>query len=121
MRLTVLLSGAHSGTTKAHSRATKVHSRTMLSHSVSMQTHSGAMETHVGAVGLILDLQGLVLYTVIKVGRFSEIYLGMPLPCRYIGGKVPKLIVPDVFWNIPRHYCKKKLIIVGAKYLRPPE
>ncbi len=47
-------------------------------------------------------------YTVIKVGRFSEIYLGVLMPASYIGGKVPKLIVRDVFRNISRYSCAKK-------------
>ncbi len=34
------------------------------------------------------------------------------MPCSYIGGKVPKLIVQDVFRNIPRYYCEKKNITV---------
>jgi hypothetical protein len=31
------------------------------------------------------------------------------MPCSYIGGKVPKLSVRDVFRNIPRYYCAKKI------------
>jgi hypothetical protein len=37
------------------------------------------------------------------------------MPWSSIGGKVPKLIVRDVFRNIPRYYCaKKKNIIMGG-------
>ncbi len=30
------------------------------------------------------------------------------MPASYIGGKVPKLIVPDVFRDISRYSCAKK-------------
>ncbi len=30
------------------------------------------------------------------------------MPCSCIGGKIPKLIVRDVFWNISRYYCANK-------------
>jgi hypothetical protein len=36
------------------------------------------------------------------------------MPGSYIGGKVPKLIVPDVFQNILRYYCVTKNNIVGG-------
>jgi hypothetical protein len=34
------------------------------------------------------------------------------MPASYIGGKVPKLIVRDVFRNISRYSCAKKITIV---------
>ncbi len=38
------------------------------------------------------------------------------MPASYIGGKVPKLIVQDVFWNILRSSCAKKdIIAVGIR------
>ncbi len=48
-------------------------------------------------------------YTVIKVSRFSEIYLGVQMPASYIGVKDPKSIVQDLVWNISRYFCKKKI------------
>jgi hypothetical protein len=36
------------------------------------------------------------------------------MPCSYIGGKVPKLIVRDVFRNVSRYYCAKKNINIGG-------
>jgi hypothetical protein len=32
------------------------------------------------------------------------------MPASYIGGKVPKLIIQDVFLNISRYSCAKKKI-----------
>ncbi len=51
-------------------------------------------------------------HTVIKFVRLSEIYLGVQIPSSYIGGKIPKLIVRDVFRNILRYSCAKKNTIV---------
>ncbi len=50
-------------------------------------------------------------HTVVKVGRYSEIYLGVY--CRWpkysnIEGNIPKLIVHYIFRNIPRFYCDIK-------------
>jgi hypothetical protein len=36
------------------------------------------------------------------------------MPCSSIGRKVPKLIVRDVFRNIPGYYCAKKNLILGG-------
>jgi hypothetical protein len=35
------------------------------------------------------------------------------MPASYIGGKVPKLIVRDVFRNFSRYSCAKKNTIAG--------
>jgi hypothetical protein len=50
------------------------------------------------------------------------------MPASYMGGKVPKLIVRDVFQNILRYYCAKKISLpeildpasscVGGQHLR---
>ncbi len=47
-------------------------------------------------------------YTVVKVGRYSEIYPVVQMTCSYMEGKVPKLVVRDIFQNILRFYCDVK-------------
>jgi hypothetical protein len=42
------------------------------------------------------------------------------MPASYIGGKVPKIIVQEVFRNISGYYRAKKNIIAGEIRLCPP-
>ncbi len=48
-------------------------------------------------------------YTVVKVGQYSEIYPVVWMTT----GKIPKLIVRDIFWSIPRLYgdIKNKVLL----------
>jgi hypothetical protein len=52
-------------------------------------------------------------YTVVKVGQYSEIYPVVWMTCSYREGKIPKLIVRDIFWSIPRLYgdIKNKVLL----------
>jgi hypothetical protein len=62
------------------------------------------------------------LITVIKVGRYSEIYPVVQMTCSYMEGNVPKLIVRNIFQNIPRFYCdiKKKVLLTESFIHGPP-
>jgi hypothetical protein len=44
-------------------------------------------------------------FTVVKVGRYSDIYPVVVMTCSYMEGNIPKLIVRDIFRNIPRFFC----------------